>query len=169
MLSAKKSLLLLLSLFATCLGLNYLYLTYKTNESEESKEERTKELMPRTMGTIFLVLGLLKLTDLQSFSKIFAKYDIVAKRVPVYGYLYPFLEIMIGLSLFVKDYRVNAYKTIIVLMTIGLLGIFKIMVSKKGSTLRCGCMGSIFHVPLSYVTLGENIVMIAMSSYLLFR
>lgn len=168
MLSTKKSLFLIVSLFAICLGFNYLYLTYKTKESEES-EERTKELMPRTMGTIFLVLGLLKLTDLQSFSKIFAKYDIVAKRVPVYGYLYPFLEIMIGLSLFVKDYRVNAYKTILVLMTIGLLGISGIMVSKKGSTLRCGCMGSLFHVPLSYVTISENIVMIAMSSYLLFR
>ena len=168
MLSAKKSLFLIVSLFAICLGFNYLYLTYMTKESEES-EERTKELMPRTMGTIFLVLGLLKLTDLQSFSKIFAKYDIVAKRVPVYGYLYPFLEIMIGLSLFVKDYRIPAYKTILVLMTIGLLGIFKIMVSKKGSTLRCGCMGSLFHVPLSYVTISENIVMIAMSSYLLFR
>jgi uncharacterized membrane protein len=164
MLNAKKSLLLLLSFFATCLGLNYLYLTYKTNESEE---ERTKELMPRTMGTIFLVLGLLKLTDLRSFSKIFAKYDIVAKRVPVYGYLYPFLEILIGLSLFVKDYRVTAYKTIIVLMTIGLLGIFKIMVSKKGTMLRCGCMGSLLHVPLSYVTISENLVMIAMSSSLL--
>ena len=164
MLNAKKSLFLIVSLFATCLGLNYLYLTYKTNESEE---ERTKELMPRTMGTIFLVLGLLKLTDLRSFSKIFAKYDIVAKRVPVYGYLYPFLEILIGLSLFVKEYRVTAYKTIIVLMTIGLLGIFKIMVSKKGSTLRCGCMGSLLHVPLSYVTIRENLVMIAMSSSLL--
>ena len=163
MLSAKKSLCLIVSLFATCLGLNYLYLTYGTKESEE---ERNKELMPRTMGTIFLVLGLLKLTDLQSFSKIFAKYDIVAKRVPVYGYLYPFLEIMIGLSLFVKDYRIPAYKTIIALMTIGLFGL---MVSKKGSTLRCGCMGSLFHVPLSYVTISENIVMIAMSSYLLFR
>jgi len=168
MLSTKTSLLLLLSFFATCLGLNYLYLTYETNESEKS-EELTKELMPRTMGTIFLVLGLLKLTDLRSFSNIFSKYDVVAKRVPVYGYLYPFLEIMIGLSLFVKDYRVPAYKTIIVLMTIGLFGIFGIMVS-KGSTLRlrCGCMGSLLHVPLSYVTISENLVMIAMSSYLLF-
>lgn len=168
MLNAKKSLFLIVSLFAICLGLNYLYLTYETNESEKS-EERTKELMPRTMGTIFLVLGLLKLTDLRSFSKIFSNYDIAAKRVPVYGYLYPFLEILIGLSLFVKDYRVTAYKTIIVLMTFGLLGIFKIMISKKGTTLklRCGCMGSLLHVPLSYVTISENLVMIAMSSYLL--
>jgi hypothetical protein len=159
MLNAPYSLLLILLLFAACYAVNYGYIYLQKEDIED------KELMNRVMGTIFIVFGALKVVNLKGFAKIFAKYDIVSKHIPSYGYLYPFIEILLGISFFYKDYRMKSYIFTIILMIVSLIGVFLSM--GKGVSLRCGCLGSFFHVPLSYVTVSENIVMLAMSSYLL--
>ena len=161
MLNAPYSLLLILLLFAACYAVNYGYLYLQ----KDGVEIDDKELMNRFMGTIFIVFGTLKVVNLKGFAKIFAKYDLVSKHVYVYGYLYPFIEILLGISFFYKDYRMKSYIFTIVLMIVSLIGVFLSM--GKGVSLRCGCLGSFFHVPLSYVTVSENIAMLAMSSYLL--
>ena len=71
---------------------------------------------------------------------------------------------MLGIAL-LKRYRLEKiYNIIIVIMSISVMSVIAASMS-RGVQLRCGCIGSIFHIPLSYVTLSENVVMILMSVY----
>ena len=160
MLPLGHSLLLIVVMFSACYAVNYGYM-----HLQDDSEIDNKELMNRVMGTIFIVFGLLKVVNLKGFAKIFAKYDLVSKHLSFYGYMYPFIEILLGVSFFYKDYRMKSYVITIILMIVSLVGVFLSM--GKGVSLRCGCLGSFFHIPLSYVTISENIAMLAMSSYLL--
>jgi len=160
MLPLGYSLLLISILFTVCYGANYGYL-YLT----EGPEINNTELMNNVMGTIFITFGLLKLVNLKKFAEIFSKYDLVSKRIPFYGYMYPFIEILLGVSFFYKNYRIKSYIFTIILMVLSLVGVF--ISIGQGTSLRCGCLGSFFHIPLSYATISENIVMLTMSAYLL--
>ena len=153
------SFVILASLFLVIYALNYGYLSYRGTAIGKT------ELMTNVMGTIFIVFGSLKLLNLQGFSKIFSKYDIVSKNVPYYAYLYPFIEIFLGIVLLSKSYLREAYLATIALMVISLIGVSWSL--QKGLNLRCGCLGSFLHVPLSYVTISENLVMAGMAGYLL--
>ena len=160
MLPLGYSLLLISILFASCYAVNYGYL-YLTDDADMDDTE----LMNNVMGTIFIVFGVLKLVNLKKFAEIFSKYDLVSKRIPFYGYVYPFIEILLGVSFFYKNYRIKSYIFTIILMILSLVGVF--ISIGRGTSLRCGCLGSFFHIPLSYVTISENIVMLTMSTYLL--
>jgi hypothetical protein len=172
MLSVGYSCLLLLLLFTSCAFVTYGYLYLR-----DDYEIDTNDFMNQMMGTIFIVFGTLKLVNLKTFSTIFSKYDLLSQRIPMYGYLYPFLEILLGLS-FIHPVRNPpwlvgpdgstlqiSYVITLVLMGLSLIGVSMSMV--QGTPLRCGCLGSFFHIPLSYVTISENIVMIAMTLFLL--
>ena len=122
-----------------------------------------KVLMNNVMGCIFIIFGLLKIVNLPKFVEIFNKYDIISKKIPGYGYIYPFIEIMLGIA-YLKKYKLDKVNlTTILLMIISIISVLISM--SKGQKLRCGCLGSFLHIPLSYVTLSENIVMGLMSSY----
>lgn len=118
------------------------------------------------MSIIFTVFGLLKLYDLNKFTLIFSKYDIIARQINIYGYIYPFIELGLGILFYLEKY-VNILMYITIgLMIISLISVLISMFQQK--TLRCGCLGSFFHIPLSYVTISENLVMLFMSTkYLL--
>ena len=112
------------------------------------------------MGTILIIFGLLKLYDITKFSQIFRKYDIISQKLPVYSYIYPFLEIALGIA-YLQKYKLNFANTITTsLMIVSIISVIISLIS--GQKLRCGCMGSFFHIPLSYVTLSENIIMLSM-------
>jgi hypothetical protein len=158
MLSVGYSCLVLVLVFASCAFVTYGYLYLR-----DGSEIDTNDFMNQMMGTIFIVFGTLKLGNLKTFSTIFSKYDLLSQRIPMYGYLYPFLEILLGLSFFYKGTLLYSYLVTILLMGLSLLGVSLSMV--RGTALRCGCLGSFFHIPLSYVTISENVVMMAMASY----
>ena len=110
------------------------------------------------MGTLLILFGILKLINLNKFVDIYSKYDIIAKNFKSYGYLFPFIEILLGFALLLK-YKININHIIILMLMI--ISIVSVIISKiKGQELRCGCLGSFFHIPLSYVTIFENIYMI---------
>jgi hypothetical protein len=159
------SFVILASLFLVISAINYGYLYLRKNDTTATTEIDMQDLMTNVMGTIFIVFGSLKLLNLQGFSTIFSKYDIVSKHVPGYATLYPFIEIFLGIVLLHKAYLREAYKATIALMVISLVGVSWSL--QKGLNLRCGCLGSFFHVPLSYVTISENLVMAGMAGYLL--
>ena len=99
------------------------------------------------------------------YENVFSKYDIIANNVELYAYAYPFLEIILGVYLLKGVNTKRIYNIIITLMGISIVSVLASM--KRGVNLRCGCIGSLFHIPLSYVTLSENVVMILMSLYLI--
>ena len=156
MLSPAKSVIILSTGFIVVSLVNHLYLKQIDNESDH------KMLMNNIMGSIFIIFGLLKVVNLPNFVQIFHKYDIISQNVPGYGYLYPFIEIALGIA-YLKKYRLDAVNgSTIILMIISIISVIISMV--KGQTLRCGCLGSFLHSPLSYVTLSENVVMSLMSA-----
>lgn len=118
------------------------------------------------MAGFFLVFSFFKMLDLKGFADSYAMYDIVAKKFTGWGYIYAFLELALGLA-FVLDFEpvfTNAFTA--VLMTISLLGVLQSVVNKK--KIQCACLGAVFNLPMSTVTIIEDGLMIAMSIAMLF-
>ena len=151
MLSVIESVLLLTSIFSTVYVLNHIYL-------KKTKKYNAKVLHQNVMGTILILFGILKLYDIQKFVNIFQKYDLISNKIPQYAYLYPFIEIALGMAYLQK---IKLHTTDIITMLVMIISIISVFLSIiSGKKLRCGCMGSFFHIPLSYVTLSENFIML---------
>ena len=117
--------------------------------------------MSQFMGLFLVVFAMLKLFDLPGFVDGFARYDLAAGAVRGYGYVYPFLELGLGLALLsqVRPFAVNA--VLAALMFFGAVGVLRSLA--RGEKLRCACMGSSLNVPLSTVAVVEDIGMGLMS------
>ena len=164
MLSLLNSFVLLVFIFTSIFGLSYLLTKYQY-DNRLSQISFRKRLTRNTMGLILMIFGILKLYDLRKFVEIFSKYDIISKHVDGWAYLYPFLEVSLGLILLTRpNVRNFDILSVVLLMIVSLLSVGLSIVS--GKKLRCGCLGSFFHIPLSYTTLSENIMMIAMAQAL---
>ena len=151
MLSNFYSLVLIITIFSFIYIINYSYLYFY-------KKEDFSNLKNNIMGSILILFGMLKLYDIEKFMEIFQKYDIISKNIPIYSFAYPFIEIILGIS-FMYSFKLNKIKLITnLLMFISIISVSLSMI--KGQTLRCGCLGAFFHIPLSYVTLSENIIML---------
>jgi hypothetical protein len=94
-------------------------------------------------------------------------YDLVAKRIRVYAYLYPFIELGLGLAYLSFFIPILTYLVTIVVMLVGAIGVIKSL--KTGLKINCACMGTVLDVPLSTVTLTEDIGMGVMSLIMLFQ
>jgi copper chaperone CopZ len=118
--------------------------------------------MSHFMGAFFLAFAFFKLLDLRGFATTYRMYDVVAARVPIYGYLYPFIELALGIS-FVAAWQplITNIATLIV-MSISIVGVIQTLVNKR--KIRCACLGTVFNLPMSTVTLVEDGSMIVMSA-----
>lgn len=121
--------------------------------------------MHQSMGYFMVILGMLKVFDLKGFKKGFAKYDIVTQSVPAYGFIYPFVELGLGLLFLSQSFLIFGYVATAVVMTVGLAGIMR--ATGQGKKLNCACMGNVLAVPLSTVSKIENGSMIIMSVVML--
>ena len=161
MLNLYKSTLLLFTIFFSIFIINFYYTKYLYT----NKKFNQKLLIKNYMGFIFIIFGLLKLYDLPKFSNIFSKYDIISKQFKYYAFIYPFIEIIIGFLMLKNIYIDKANCFVIILMIISLISVSLSIFN--GLNLRCGCLGSFFHIPLSYITISENIIMLFMAINLL--
>ena len=118
------------------------------------------------MGFFLCCFSMLKIFNLASFADGFQMYDVLAKQTRVYAYLYPFIELGLGLGFLSFIVPKIIYGITIITMTLGAIGVLSAL--KKGLDINCPCMGSILKVPLSTVTLTEDISMIVMSIVMLF-
>ena len=117
------------------------------------------------MGLFFLVFGLFKLVDLRGFVDGFQSYDVVARKFRFFGYLYPFFEIIIGV-LYLAGYM-SVWQNIFVLILSG-LGLFSVLNSlMKKSKIKCVCLGTVFDLPMTWVTFFENFLMFVMAVLML--
>ncbi len=120
-----------------------------------------QSIMLDFMAGFFLVFGGFKLIKLSAFAEAYAMYDVIAKRAKAYGYIYPFIEIALGLA-FLLRYEILAVAWITLgLMLINSLGAYNGIRDKK--VLMCACLGSVFKLPMSYVSLGEDLLMVLMA------
>jgi hypothetical protein len=122
-------------------------------------------VMHAYMGVLLVLFALLKIFDLEGFANGFAMYDLIAKRYPAWGYIYPFVELALGLAFFAFFWPTATYIVTIMVFTSGAVGV--VLALQRGLNIACACMGSVLLVPLSTVTLTEDVLMVAMAIMLL--
>lgn len=109
------------------------------------------------MGFLLCQFALVKLFDISGFADGFQMYDLIAKKSRYYALIYPFIELSLGLLFLSLAYPLATYLVTLFFLTIGVIGVIKAL--KKGLDIYCPCMGSILKVPLSTVTLIEDLGM----------
>jgi hypothetical protein len=116
------------------------------------------------MGYFFIFLSLFKFFDLKGFVEGFSTYDLIAKRVRIYGYMYPFIEFFLGIAYLVEfDLFIIKWITVVV-MTVSGIGVLKSVIS--GQKIKCACLGTSLNVPLGTISIIENFGMGAMAAFL---
>ena len=122
--------------------------------------------MRHFMGGFFLLFGMLKAVNLKNFAAMYRGYDLLAVRIPVWGYVYPFVELALGVLYTFDAYATQTNIATAVIMTFGAIGITQKL--QRGSNQTCACLGGFFSVPLTWVTVAENMLMAAMAVFMLF-
>ena len=114
------------------------------------------------------ILAVQKLQDVESFSTMFLNYDLLARRWVRYGYIYPFGEALAGILMIAGALIFIAAPVAFVIGTIGAVSVFKAVYVEK-RTLKCACVGGASNVPLGFVSLTENLMMVAMAVWMPLR
>ena len=111
------------------------------------------------------VLALLKLQDVEKFSSMFLNYDLLAKRWVPYSYIYPFAEGLAGVLMIAGVATWLSVPVALFIGTIGAVSVFKAVYVDKRE-LKCACVGGSSNVPLGFVSLTENLMMIGMAVWM---
>jgi len=122
--------------------------------------------MPNFMAGFFLVFSFFKMLDLTGFANSYSMYDLLAKRVPIYGFIYPFIELGLGTAYLLGwEPTITSIITFAV-MTFSSIGVILAVMNKQ--KIRCACLGTGFNLPMSTVTIIEDLLMAAMAIWMLF-
>lgn len=119
------------------------------------------------MAAFFIVFSLFKISNLRHFVTAYSMYDILAKRSTLYAYLYPFIELFLGMAYLIRWQLFTVNIITIVIMFISAIGVAQELSKKR--EIPCACLGMVFTIPMTYVTLFEDILMAAMALIMLVR
>jgi hypothetical protein len=111
------------------------------------------------------ILALLKLQNVESFSAMFLNYDLLAKRWVPYGYVYPFAEGLAGILMTAGALTWLSVPIALFIGTVGAVSVFKAVYIDKRE-LKCACVGGSSNVPLGFISLTENLMMIGMALWM---
>lgn len=114
------------------------------------------------------VLALLKLQDVEKFSTMFLNYDLLARRWVPYSYVYPFAEGLAGILMIAGVMHWLSVPLALFIGTVGAVSVFKAVYIDKRE-LKCACVGGSSNVPLGFVSLTENLMMIGMALWMAWR
>jgi hypothetical protein len=118
--------------------------------------------MHRFMGLFLVLFAMFKLFDLRGFADGFQMYDLLARPFRPYAYVYPFVELALGLGYLAAWHLPLVYGATIAVMLFGALGVARAL--RCGLDLDCACMGTVLKVPLSTVALTEDLGMATMAA-----
>ena len=121
--------------------------------------------MAAFMGVFLIFFSLLKIFDLKGFQRGFKMYDLLARRFSDYALIYPFIELGLGLAYLAGIAPAVTQSITIIVFGFGTLGVISAL--RRGLDIDCPCMGSILSVPLSTVTLTEDLAMVIMAGLML--
>ena len=117
------------------------------------------------MGLFYIVFSFFKLLDLKGFPKSFRMYDPLAKVIPVYAWIYPFIELTLGL-LFLMRLEISLVLIVtLIILGITTIGVTKALFDKKA--IQCACLGTALKLPMTKATFIENTIMIIMAILML--
>ena len=113
------------------------------------------------MGLFYIIFSFFKILDIKGFSISFRMYDPLAKRVPLYGAIYPFIEILLGIMLLTRIEVELALILTIIVLSITSIGVTQTLLNKK--SISCACLGTTLKLPMTEATFIENALMIIMA------
>jgi hypothetical protein len=126
---------------------------------------QVERAMRHFMAGFFLVFSFFKFLNLGAFADSYQMYDIIARRSRVYALAYPFIELILGLA-YVINYQPRLTNALtLIVMGISTIGVLQSILSKK--KIRCACLGAVFNLPMSMVTLIEDLLMVGMAAAML--
>lgn len=123
------------------------------------------EFLRYFMGVFFVVFASFKFLGYQMFKEMFAGYDIIAKRSTLYAAVYPFIELSLGLMYLINILPIGRDVITIFIMGISSIGVAKEIKRRRG--IHCACLGNIIKLPLSTVSLVEDVGMGVMALIML--
>lgn len=121
--------------------------------------------MRHFMAGFFLVFSFFKMLNLKGFAESYVMYDVLARQIPAWAYIYAFVELGLGLANVVDFNPVVTNLTTLIVMSISIIGVLQSVLNKK--KIQCACLGAVFNLPMSTVTIIEDAIMIAMSGIML--
>lgn len=121
--------------------------------------------MPNFMAGFFLVFSFFKLLNLQGFADSYAMYDLLAMRFKPYGYLYAFIELGLGIAYLLAWQPTLTNWLTLIIMAFSSLGVIRAVANKQ--KIRCACLGAVFNLPMSTVTIIEDLLMALMALWML--
>ncbi|MBR9758008.1 MAG: heavy metal transporter [Algicola sp.] len=119
------------------------------------------------MGLFYIVFSFFKLLDLKGFPESFKMYDPLAKAIPAYGWIYPFLETALGIMFLMRIQIPLALVITLIILGITTVGVTKTLLDKK--SIQCACLGTALKLPMTKATFIENSIMIVMAIIMLVK
>jgi len=119
------------------------------------------------MAMFFLVFSFFKMLDIPAFANSYAMYDLLAMRVKSYGYVYPFIELGLGLAYLTHINMSLTHSVTLVVMGFSSLGVIQSVMRQQ--KIRCACLGTVFNLPMSSVTIIEDLLMVVMAGWMLLQ
>lgn len=119
------------------------------------------------MGFSISILAMLKLQDIEKFLNQFITYDLLAMRWLRYAYIYPFAEAVVGIEIVASIFTSIIAVIAIIIGSIGAVSVYYAVYIQKRE-LKCACVGGNSKVPLGFLSLTENIMMIVMGIWMLY-
>lgn len=121
--------------------------------------------MDQFMAAFFLVFSFFKLLDLKAFAESYFSYDIVARKWFAWGYVYPFVELLLGVAYLTGFVPLITNLVTLIVMSTSIIGVLRSVLNKR--KIRCACLGAVFNLPMSTITIIEDGLMIGMSAAML--
>ena len=122
-------------------------------------------IMRHFMAGFFIVFSFFKFLDPPGFVSAYRGYDLVARKIPAWGWAYPFVELALGIAYLLAWAPVVTNSVTLVLMLVGAAGVLKALLDKRA--IRCACLGTALNLPMTKVTLIEDLTMAAMAAAML--
>lgn len=123
------------------------------------------EAMQHFMAGFFLVFSFFKLLNLKGFAESYVMYDVVARKIPIWAYIYAFTELILGLAFLTGFNPLITNSVTFLVMSVSIIGVLQSVLNKK--KIQCACLGAIFNLPMSTVTIIEDALMIIMSGLMI--
>ncbi len=123
------------------------------------------DMMRHFMAGFFIVFSFFKLLDLPGFVNAYFSYDLIARAMPKWGWVYPFVELGLGVLYLLDAVPIATNVITLALMLIGSIGVLKALLEKR--KIRCACLGTALNLPMTKVTLVEDLTMAAMAAAML--
>jgi len=122
-------------------------------------------LMRHFMAGFFIVFSFFKLLDPPGFVSAYRGYDLIARKIPAWGWAYPFVELTLGVAYLLAWVPIATNAITLVLMLVGAAGVLKALLDKRA--IRCACLGTALNLPMTKITLVEDLTMAGMAAAML--